>query len=278
MQHLPLPVSPAEDEAVVNKLAQTATWTPHQAAWITAYQTYHANGGSPFAINPHNFGPGVHDLQYALYDSRRRSGELGRMRRKGGLKSCPVCGSPVTGDLDHYLPRDIYPEYSIMRANLVPACKHCNSGVKGTTVHGGHPRRFIHPYFDPWAAQAIWFVEPLPPYKAATFRSRPLPGLPAPQNEIVEFHLMNVLGTQFHLSMANYWSSLPGQLKMRDPALTIASVTQQLDLELRVALHSTGTNSWQAALLRGIQLQAEAIDYLREEAVAAVLPPLPLRQ
>lgn len=275
MQHLPLPVAAAEDEAVVNKLARTASWTPHQADWIAAYQAYQANGGSPFAIDPHDFGPGVADLQYALYDSRSRSGELGRMRRKAGLKSCPVCGSPVTGDLDHYLARNTYPEFSIMRANLVPACRHCNSGAKGTTVHGGDPRRFIHPYFDPWAAQAIWFVEIVPPYKAATFKPRPVPGLPAPQGEIVEFHLENVLGTQFHLSMATYWSSLPGQLKIRDPELTIVSVTQQIDQELRVALHSGGTNCWQAALLRGIRDDVAAIDHLRQEAIAAVLPPMP---
>ncbi len=275
MQHLPLPKTPAQDEAVVKKLAKAPLWGSHQADWIAAYQAYQANGGSPFQLAPHNFGPGVGALQYALYDTRSRSGDLGRMRRKKGLKSCPVCGSPVTGDLDHYLARNVYPEFSIMRANLVPACRHCNSGVKGTTVHGVDPRRFIHPYFDAWAAQALWFVEPVPPYEAATFKPLPLPGLPAPHDQIVEFHLKNVLGVQFHLSMATYWSTLPGQLRMRDPDLTTASVTVQIDLELRVALHSGGTNCWQAALLRGIQSDPAAIEHLRQEAIAAELPPLP---
>ncbi|WP_156648560.1 hypothetical protein [Methylobacterium sp. Leaf108] len=162
-----------------------------------------------------------------------------------------------------------------MRANLVPACQHCNSGVKGTTVHGGDPRRFIHPYYDQWAAQAIWFIQIMTPYQAATFKPRPMPNLTVTQNDIVSFHLENVLGSQFHLSMATHWSSLPGQLKIRDPALTSESLKRQIDLELAVALHSTGQNGWQAALLRGIRGDAGAIEYLRREADATELPPMP---
>lgn len=275
MQHLPLPVTAAADEAEVNKLAKDAFWQPHQAAWIAAYQTYQANGGSPFAVVAHNFGPGIGDRQYALYDNRKNSGELKRMRKKEGLKSCPFCGSPVTGSLDHYLPRDLYREFSIMRANLVPACMHCNSSTKGTTVHGVNPRRFIHPYFDAWAAGVLWFVEIVPPYKAATFKPRPMPALPAPQDQIVAFHLDNVLGTQFGLSMDTQWSSLPGQIKLRDPNLTTASVTTQLLQELRVAYHAGGENCWLAALLRGILGDPGAIEHMRQEAIAAPMPPLP---
>lgn len=273
MQHLTFPVSAEVDEAQVNKMAKQPDWAPHQAAWITAYRGYRDNAGSPFAVAPHDFGPGVRDRQYKLYDNRKGSGELRRMRQKEGLKSCPVCGSPVTGDLDHYLPRTVYPEFSIMRANLLPACRHCNSGVKGTTVHGENPRRFIHPYFDDWAEQEIWYVEILPPFRAARFRPLPLPGLVHPRNEIVAFHLENVLGTQFYSSMITEWSSLPTQFKLRDEELSIASITRQVDLELRVALVARGVNSWQAALLRGIQRDPEVIEFLRDEAIVTAFPP-----
>lgn len=274
MQHLQLPISAADDEAVVQTLAKDAFWAPHQGAWIAAYQAYHANGGSPFSINPQDFGPGVGDLQYKLYDSRKNSGELKRMRTKAGLKSCPCCGSPVTGSLDHYLPRDKYREFSIMRANLVPACMHCNSSSKGTTVHGGDPKRFIHPYYDTWAADVLWFVEVVPPYKAASFRPRPMPGLPALRAEIVAFHLENILGTQFALSMDTHWSSLPGQVKIRDPELTTVSMTKQLQQELQVAVHAGGCNCWLAALLRGILANEDAIEHVRQQAIVAPMPPL----
>lgn len=273
MQHLPFPVTAEIDELEVNNLAKKPDWAPHQAAWIAAYQAYRDNAGSPFAIAPCDFGPGVNDRQYKLYDNRKGSGELRRMRRKEGLMSCPVCGSPVTGDLDHYLPRSVYPEFSILRANLVPACRHCNSGVKGNTVHGESPQRFIHPYFDQWAEQAIWYVKILPPFRAALFKPLALPGLVPPRDEIVAFHLENVLGTQFYSSMIAEWSSLPATIKLRDPDLSTASVTLQIEVELRVALIAGGANSWRAALLRGIQRDPAVIEFLRDEAFATTLPP-----
>jgi hypothetical protein len=102
---------------------------------------------------------------------------------------------------------------------------------------------------------------------------RALPGLEELQNEIVSFHLKNVLGTQFQLSMANEWSSLPMQIKLRGAVLNTASVTRQIGSELQVALAARGTNSWLAALLRGIMCDPDAIEYLRHEALVISLPP-----
>ncbi len=73
--------------------------------------------------------------------------------------------------------------------------------------------------------------------------------------------------------MATEWSTLPGQLKLRDQELGIESVTNQIGLELRVALMSRGVNSWLAALMRGIQANDAATEHLRQEAVGAVIAP-----
>jgi len=272
MQKLPLPVTAEKDIAEIVKLAKKTYWQPHKVAWIAQYEAYQNNSGNPFHITRHNFGDGVSDKQYDLYDTRKGSGELRRMRKKEGLKSCPVCGSPVTGDLDHYLPRTSYPEFSIMRANLVPACTHCNSGVKKSTVHGEAPQRFIHPYFDEWAGQDVWYVDIAPPFKAATFIPRPQPELDEPNDEIVKFHLENVLGDQFQLSMATEWSTLPTQIKLRTNDLNAATVTAQIEQELQVARASKGNNSWHAALFRGVQRNPDAIQFLCDEAINAILP------
>lgn len=273
MQHLPLPVSAVDDEAVIEALGKTGTWSSHEADWIAAYRRYQKHGGDPFKVTAHDFGEGIADLQYRLYDTRKGSGELARMRRKRGLKSCPVCGSPVTGDLDHYLPRDVYPEFSIMRANLVPACRHCNSGVKGTKVHDGEPRRFIHPYFDAWANDDLWEVEVVPPYRAATFKPRPTDGLGSSRRETVAFHLKNVLGTQFHLSMENEWSDLPMHMRMRGATMNVDGVETYLAQELRVAVQGRGRNSWTAALIRGVRSNEAAKLHIVNAAEATVLPP-----
>ena len=126
---------------------------------------------------------------------------------------------------------------------------------------------------DRSTAQPIWHVEITPPFKAARFLPQTLPNLEELQSEIVAFHLENVLGVQFDLSMANEWSSLPVQIKLRDAELNTASVTSQIGNELQVALAARGNNSWQAALLRGILCNPEAIEYLRHEAIGTTLPP-----
>lgn len=273
MKYLTLPISAAKDEDIVNQIANDSFWHPHKDEWIAAYRLYQTNGGNPFTVNPHSFSSDIHEQQYKLYDNRKNSDALKQIRHQKGLNSCPVCGSPATGSLDHYLPRSAYPEFSIMRANLVPACGACNSGMKGSLVKGDDPQRFIHPYFDVWATQEIWYVEICPPYEAATFKPLPAPQLQTPHKQIVEFHLKNVLGKQFYHSMANEWSSLPGQLKLKDPKLTIASIKELLEIELRCVKHSDGENCWKAALIRGILRNNAAIKYLKDQALVAPFPP-----
>lgn len=273
MQSLPLPTSAAEDEAVIRKLAQDDAWKAHEVLWIEAYQAYRACGGNPFEIGPRDFGGDIADQQYRLYDNRRSSGDLARMRKQKGLRSCPVCGSSETGGLDHYLPRTDYPEFSIMRANLVPACGHCNSGAKGATIHGANPRRFIHPYFDPWAAEPLWFAEVVRPLEAATFVARPLATLGEPRLQIVEFHLQNVLGWQFERFAENLWATLPVELRMRSKAFDPAAIAETLQSEYAIALCVNGANSWHCAAFRGILGDDGAIEYLSEKAAETELPP-----
>lgn len=62
---------------------------------------------------------------------------------------CPYCGinSPTT--VDHYLPKEDFPEFSVMSHNLVPCCADCNS-LKGRKWinHETGMRLFVHFYFD----------------------------------------------------------------------------------------------------------------------------------
>jgi hypothetical protein len=109
-------------------------------------------------------------------------------------------------------------------------------------------------------------------YAMLRFAAQSAAAIEQGRDQIAKFHLDNVLGTQFHLSMATEWSTLPGQIKLRDPVLSLHSVTDQIALELRVALMSKGVNSWQAALMRGILAEPAATAYLHQEAIVALLP------
>lgn len=61
---------------------------------------------------------------------------------------CPYCHISTHSTLDHYLPKEQFPELCVHPDNLIPACNVCN-GLKSTKwkLPGGQ-RRFLHFYLD----------------------------------------------------------------------------------------------------------------------------------
>jgi len=64
------------------------------------------------------------------------------------LEMCPYCGVGRVSTLDHYLPKAKFPRLSIVVENLIPACKDCNMGTKGTAVAVNAESQPIHPYYE----------------------------------------------------------------------------------------------------------------------------------
>lgn len=60
---------------------------------------------------------------------------------------CPLCGAGVAATLDHFLPKGAFPQFSVLPANLVPACRDCNTG-KLTAFAMNAGEQTLHPYFD----------------------------------------------------------------------------------------------------------------------------------
>lgn len=77
--------------------------------------------------------------------------EVGRV----SVEYCPYCGLRMrqkpgsqSPDRDHFLPRSVFPEFSILSVNLVQCCDDCNS-VKGARFKDASGSDlFLHPYFD----------------------------------------------------------------------------------------------------------------------------------
>jgi hypothetical protein len=62
---------------------------------------------------------------------------------------CPFCGDiGQTKNLDHFLPKAHFPEFSVMPLNLVPSCRDCNMGEKGQDYAIIEDEQAIHPYVD----------------------------------------------------------------------------------------------------------------------------------
>lgn len=62
---------------------------------------------------------------------------------------CPFCGDiGHTKNLDHFLPKTHFPEFSVMPLNLVPSCRDCNMGEKGQAYATVADEQVLHPYID----------------------------------------------------------------------------------------------------------------------------------
>ncbi|MBY1058802.1 hypothetical protein FP388_18810 [Citrobacter europaeus] len=62
---------------------------------------------------------------------------------------CPYCGIGDPSTLDHYIPKELFPEFSVFSKNLIPICATCNSSYKKTKFKMRNGKRiFIHTYYD----------------------------------------------------------------------------------------------------------------------------------
>jgi hypothetical protein len=64
-------------------------------------------------------------------------------------EKCPFCGGiGRPRNLDHYLPKAHYPQFSILPINLVPSCRDCNMDGKGSFIATSESEQVLHPYLD----------------------------------------------------------------------------------------------------------------------------------
>lgn len=61
---------------------------------------------------------------------------------------CLYCDLNEDDSLDHHMPKNIFPEYSIFSLNLVPSCSKCNRMKSTVWLDDKGNRSFINPYFD----------------------------------------------------------------------------------------------------------------------------------
>lgn len=108
-----------------------------------------------------SLGPNERRALSENFDATRGKRRLSWLREKllatARLGRCPYCDTAQVSTLDHYLPRKVYPEYSILSTNLIPACPRCNNARGGALV-GQHSCLFWHAYLDTVPEQRILFA------------------------------------------------------------------------------------------------------------------------
>jgi 5-methylcytosine-specific restriction endonuclease McrA len=248
-----------------------AYFTGIRDAWKARIQDYVVASGNPEIVKPW---PGIdsHKKKYLnLYLSPQPNSVqapiLASLRSRT-LQLCPACGEDGTPNtLDHYLPKEVYPEYAITPMNLFPMCDTCQGEKLTKTVTASNERLFLHPYFDQFAGSQVVVLRIGRPLEAPeTIEITPHPGLTATDAALLARHLAE-------LGIARRYSKFFRDEYIRLLRLAKSSrakgqnVQQNLELFAEHALHKS-PNSWGHIFYSGALADAELMEYL----VGADLP------
>ena len=175
---------------------------------------------------------------------------------------CPYCGINDPMTLDHYFPKESYPEFSVHPLNLIPICHICNSHYKGIKFLDGGNRIFLHSYFD-------------------TFPDFDFLKLEVKINREIEISFSNKKDpahVDFSFLFSNHFSNLglnerfskksAAEIHRKRPALTrfyrvggASEVTKALRDEAIDLRNSLSGNHWKVALYDGL---ADSDDFCNE--------------
>lgn len=171
---------------------------------------------------------------------------------------CPMCGSMHSGTLDHYLPKNGFPSFSVFSMNLVPACK-CNSKRKETLTGANANERVLHPYFDACLGERLVRADfddlsDVPRVSIELMITNTHPDYPA-----ISFHVQSIVQrSAIQAYQADRWSSL-----FRKPSLVIRAFEKNVESQAEVEnilenerealddLHK-GKNNWNSVFVSGL--------------------------
>lgn len=174
-------------------------------------------------------------------------------RIKGSAKyaRCPLCAQRDVKTVDHYLPKQQYPEFAVFLANLIPCCSDCNK-AKGEYVAAAHSDQIFHPYFDDWSMHRILQADVTVGQKVdVSFEICAVPGL-SPETlararthfEVLKLGPLYAAGAAVELveSKAMFRRTFQMGAEALREELTNIAESRQLD----------NLNSWRSALYRGL--------------------------
>ena len=230
---------------------------------LAAYDAYIRNQGNGEVIQPIPLSDEESDRlaeNYRLLDTnashQHMRNEVLACARFG---MCPYCSVRTVDELDHVLPKSVYPEFSVLAQNLVPSCGRCNSS-KGSTCFVSDGKSFAHPYFDQIPAGRMLHVDVTVSHETVTwsFSLTLLPGMDerlfaAMQSMFEVMELEELYGQVSVVEVMDRAQAMDDQHDAGGPAL----VREYLQREAESARRRGGDNYWKTAILSGLAANHE---------------------
>lgn len=170
---------------------------------------------------------------------------------------CPYCGLNSPGSFDHYLPKEDYPDFSVLALNLIPCCEKCNSkkGKRWKDFDGN--RLFINYYYDfvpqeKYLYARISFNKTLTP--TVTYEIIENEQINSVTFEIVKSHYNKLnLCSRFESHANDEISNvfLETQLAVEE-GVEIEEQVKSLIRKIKTSTQSAGRNNWLVALYEAI--------------------------
>ena len=188
-------------------------------------------------------------------------------RNDHNLDCCPYCGYPAAPDtLDHFIPKDLLPEYSFYPNNLVPQCRGC-APVKGSQYYctTENATLFLHPIYSELISKVGILVTSAFNYISRTPSFEVNFSAPASLSKDHERIRRHIESSQIKLRAENYCNRKFTKLKKQAKKHLVneADMTTFLKVSLSSSPPINGASTdWQSALYRAILKDQPALDYL----------------
>ncbi len=197
-----LPLPPIDDLILVDEIVKERTRNPnkdyfncYKDTWKVRINEYNNKNGDPTSIVNSTITTYDKGKFINLYENPRGTfkTDVRDVLESHHLNFCPFCGEAGRpGTLDHYLPKDKYPEFSLLSTNLVPMCDICQrADHKGSKVFDDDFKKlFLHPYFDNIENLEILVLEIIAPYtKGTDFKLKVKNSVPEPLKSLCKRHV-----------------------------------------------------------------------------------------
>ncbi len=225
------------------------------------YAEYTNEAGNPWNICSKFISPELKEGLKKNFDPPPQDLNFIKVLRHSSPDICPMCGAPRTSSLDHYLPKEHYPEYTVFSKNLVPACK-CNSS-KGKKVTGSTAglERILHPYYDDCLNFRLLtcLIEQAPALPVVSIAVNILP-TGQPIDESINFHVEKIVKPSGIIKWlenlwARLWISPPSVILTMPKSIVVTDVEFKdavIDQLERVDERYGSANNWESVFLHGV--------------------------
>ncbi|WP_404460855.1 HNH endonuclease [Sutcliffiella horikoshii] len=171
---------------------------------------------------------------------------------------CPYCGMDKPRTIDHYIPKEDFPEFSVFPPNLIPCCGYCNTKKNDRWLKDGE-RIFLNLYYDELPkdkkflySNIVLDEDEMNPVPIITFELKNNTQIPTELFSLIENHYSNLdLLNEFSLIVESEVSEVFDKI-IHNTSMPILEHQNTIKRDLDTLVRKYGINHWNASFLESL--------------------------